>query len=514
MPFVSTPYPEKSEQTQRLMLAHGLLERRIGSVRLIDVLLSLGFSNSQALHCTQLAAVLLIKSKTNQLQPHAFEQALRLLEQASREGVLKTMTAGEILAFILAGTRIKPSCSLLILKKTLAPRDFFFYCTLVRFTQKAQLRPSALAHLFLSSRQFLVLAQIAAKTFPCASPEISLIQDIITTVVLSSARSPEPLRLLEDGNSEGGKLFFVLRDLAHFLIKTADSTQKQRHRSRTDLRAWERSISAALFSCGAARAVVALADPLEGLLSTRTGSTRRAILLRDGFAEGFIWLLKAAAEESETAARLPYAFSNLLFEPLSKESLGRSAPSSTCDISVCGHLLKAEVLSIWPRSRLRLAAQEIENNIAADNLRDEFHLIHASFPDADEKLLHILDAESLSYFFIECSRLPDAALWAPSLGAAGVLVCESNCGPLRNWCSERADFLKKSVADGFVFVLDRTPLLELLPTAPSTRKAAPAASLNLLAWSGIQSLLFRQLRKEAEELRALLRSEQLLGEIA
>ena len=104
------------------------------------------------------------------------------------------------------------------------------------------------------------------------------------------------------------------------------------------------------------------------------------------------------------------------------------------------------------------------------------------------------------------------------LGSCGVLVCESKGAPERKWRSERADFFKMEVADGFVFVLDRTPLLELQPLALASRlrsrKAAPAAALNLLAWTASELLLFSELKKEIAELRALLESEQQKGDVS
>ena len=87
MSFASTLRPTKSKTTAERILAKGLLERRLGTTRLIDELLALDISLSRALELAQLAAALLIQTKNDGLHLHVLEQSLKLLQLAAAAGV-------------------------------------------------------------------------------------------------------------------------------------------------------------------------------------------------------------------------------------------------------------------------------------------------------------------------------------------------------------------------------------------------------------------------------------------
>ncbi len=518
MSFASTLRPTKSKTTAERVLAKGLLERRLGTTRLIDELLALDISLSRALELAQLAAALLIQTKNDGLHLHVLEQSLKLLRLAAAAGALRNLSACQSLAYILAGAASLLPCPALALKNIIGRRSLLLYCALVRFVRKAQLQVSAHERLLLPAWQFLLLARIAAKTNRTADHRLAFTQDIMMALASSAARSPEPVRVLKARSPDKGMLFLVLADLAHFLLKENNAQKLSCKPSRRMLRECERRICSALFACGAAHSVVELADPLGGMFGTHANARRKALLLEHSFAEGLIDLLVSTASACQTTLPV-FVFEQLLFSCLSKETgLALQQNTTEGEIAVCEHELKTQALPVPLLTEFRQAAQEIEKSIAANASRKDFHVFRAAFSYVEEQIEAPFEAENHFFIFIERSRLPDAALWAPVLGSCGVLVCESKGAPERKWRSERADFFKMEVADGFVFVLDRTPLLELQPLALASRlrsrKAAPAAALNLLAWTASELLLFSELKKEIAELRALLESEQQKGDVS
>ena len=149
MSFASTLRPTKSKTTAERVLAKGLLERRLGTTRLIDELLALDISLSRALELAQLAAALLIQTKNDGLHLHVLEQSLKLLRLAAAAGALRNLSACQSLAYILAAAASLLPCPALALKNIIGRRSLLLYCALVRFVRKAQLQVSAHERLLL-----------------------------------------------------------------------------------------------------------------------------------------------------------------------------------------------------------------------------------------------------------------------------------------------------------------------------------------------------------------------------
>ena len=154
-----------------------------------------------------------------------------------------------------------------------------------------------------------------------------------------------------------------------------------------------------------------------------------------------------------------------VFELIACESLPKDGHASGKDTSltVLGHKLMLEPMASSIRRSFIKALRDIEATVTANpGLEDYYFLVinrresSASVAKAGADY-ECRSLQSLTAIFIECGRLPSAALWAADAAAAGVLLFHESTGSPQDWVTTRRTPFSGRIAEGYVFVLDANP---------------------------------------------------------
>lgn len=182
-----------------------------------------------------------------------------------------------------------------------------------------------------------------------------------------------------------------------------------------------------------------------------------------------------AAGFTAQSKRLP------VFELIASESLprGNHASGEDASLSVLGHKLMLGPMASSIRQAFAKALRDIEATVTANpGLEDYYFLIINRRECAGAKAKAgsrsgaaagtgagaetgtgsaFGSLQSLTAIFIECGRLPSAALWAADAAAAGVLLFHESTGSPQDWVTTRRTPFSGRIAEGYVFVLDANP---------------------------------------------------------
>lgn len=178
-----------------------------------------------------------------------------------------------------------------------------------------------------------------------------------------------------------------------------------------------------------------------------------------------------AAGFTAQSKRLP------VFEFIASESFpgGNHTSGEDTSLSVLGHKLVLEPTTSSIRQSFTKALRDIEVIVTANpGLEDYYFLVinrrecagtgtrvgprSGSGTTADAGAGSACGSlQSLTAIFIECGRLPSAALWAADAAAAGVLLFHESTGSPQDWVTTRRTPFSGRIAEGYVFVLDANP---------------------------------------------------------
>lgn len=156
-----------------------------------------------------------------------------------------------------------------------------------------------------------------------------------------------------------------------------------------------------------------------------------------------------------------------VFEFIACESLPKDGHASGKDTSlaVLGHKLMLGPMASSIRQSFIKALRDIEATVTANpGLEDYYFLVI----NRRERSASVAKTgadygcgcgclQSLTAVFIECGRLPPAALWASDAAAAGVLLFHESTGSPQDWVTTRRTPFSGRIAEGYVFVLDANP---------------------------------------------------------
>lgn len=183
------------------------------------------------------------------------------------------------------------------------------------------------------------------------------------------------------------------------------------------------------------------------------------------------WIDQNVVSETGTAtATVPSTFTTQsrqlpVFEFIACESLPKDGHASGKDTSlaVLGHKLMLGPMASSIRQSFIKALRDIEATVTANpGLEDYYFLVinrresSASVAKAGADY-ECRSLQSLTAIFIECGRLPSAALWAADAAAAGVLLFHESTGSPQDWVTTRRTPFSGRIAEGYVFVLDANP---------------------------------------------------------
>lgn len=168
-----------------------------------------------------------------------------------------------------------------------------------------------------------------------------------------------------------------------------------------------------------------------------------------------------------------------IFELIASESLPRDGHASEEDagLPVLGHKLMLGPMASSIRQSFTRALRDIEATVTANpGLEDYYFLVINRRECTGTKAkagswsgaaagtgvgagtgTTFGSLQSLTAIFIECGRLPSAALWAADAAAAGVLLFHESTGSPQDWVTTRRTPFSGRIAEGYVFVLDANP---------------------------------------------------------
>ena len=174
-----------------------------------------------------------------------------------------------------------------------------------------------------------------------------------------------------------------------------------------------------------------------------------------------------------------------VFELIASESLprGNHASGINTSLPVLGHKLMLGPMASSIRQSFAKALRDIEATVTANpGLEDYYFLVINRREYAGTKAnagsrsgaaagtgagpetgtgvgtgTSFGSLQSLTAIFIECGRLPSAALWAADAAAAGVLLFHESTGSPQDWVTTRRTPFSGRIAEGYVFVLDANP---------------------------------------------------------
>ena len=154
-----------------------------------------------------------------------------------------------------------------------------------------------------------------------------------------------------------------------------------------------------------------------------------------------------------------------VFEFIACESLPKDGHASGKDTSlaVLGHKLMLGPMASSIRQSFTKALRDIEATVTANPGLEDYYFLVINRRESSASVAktgadyRCGSLQSLTAVFIECGRLPPAALWASDAAAAGVLLFHESTGSPQDWVTTRRTPFSGRIAEGYVFVLDANP---------------------------------------------------------
>lgn len=231
-----------------------------------------------------------------------------------------------------------------------------------------------------------------------------------------------------------------------------------------------------LLNLGAAEELVVIRDPLAPEEERTVFPASEAVVMERRWIWRWIqerlwrWIDQDVTVSETGMVTAPAAFTAQsrqlpVFEFIACESFPKDGHASGKDTSlaVLGHKLMLGPMASSIRQSFIKALRDIEATVTANpGLEDYYFLVI----NRRERSASVAKTgadygcgclQSLTAVFIECGRLPPAALWASDAAAAGVLLFHESTGSPQDWVTTRRTPFSGRIAEGYVFVLDANP---------------------------------------------------------
>lgn len=233
-----------------------------------------------------------------------------------------------------------------------------------------------------------------------------------------------------------------------------------------------------LLDLGAAEELVVIRDPLAPEEERTVFPASEAVAMKRRWIWRWIqerlwkWIDQgvAVSETGMVPATAPSTFTAQsrqlpVFELIACESLPKDGHASGKDTSlaVLGHKLMLGPMASSIQQSFARALRDIEDTVTANPGLEDYYFLVINRRESSATVAKTGadygcgSLQSLTAIFIECGRLPAAALWAADAAAAGVLLFHESTGSPQDWVTTRRTPFSGRIAEGYVFVLDANP---------------------------------------------------------
>lgn len=231
-----------------------------------------------------------------------------------------------------------------------------------------------------------------------------------------------------------------------------------------------------LLDLGAAEELVVIRDPLAPEEECTVFPANDALVMQRRWIWRWIqvrlwrWIDQDVAASETGKFTAPAAFTAQsrqlpVFELIACESLPKDGHASGKDTSltVLGHKLMLGPMASSIRRSFIKALRDIEATVTANPGLEDYYFLVINRRESSASVAktgadyRCGSLQSLTAIFIECGRLPPAALWASDAAAAGVLLFHESTGSPQDWVTTRRTPFSGRIAEGYVFVLDANP---------------------------------------------------------
>ena len=247
---------------------------------------------------------------------------------------------------------------------------------------------------------------------------------------------------------------------------------------RRNVRRLTKLLQKLLLDLGAAEELVVIRDPLAPEEERTVFPASEAVVMERRWIWRWIqerlwrWIDQdvTVSETGMVPATAPSTFTAQsrqlpVFEFIACESLPKDGHASGKDTSlaVLGHKLMLGPMASSIRRSFIKALRDIEATVTANPGLEDYYFLVINRRESSASVAktgadyRCGSLQSLTAVFIECGRLPPAALWASDAAAAGVLLFHESTGSPQDWVTTRRTPFSGRIAEGYVFVLDANP---------------------------------------------------------
>lgn len=231
-----------------------------------------------------------------------------------------------------------------------------------------------------------------------------------------------------------------------------------------------------LLNLGAAEELVVIRDPLAPEEERTVFPASEAVVMERRWIWRWIqerlwrWIDQDVTVSETGMVTAPAAFTAQsrqlpVFEFIACESFPKDGHASGKDTSlaVLGHKLMLGPMASSIRQSFIKALRDIEATVTANPGLEDYYFLVINRRESSASVAktgadyRCGSLQSLTAIFIECGRLPPAALWASDAAAAGVLLFHKSTGSPQDWVTTRRTPFSGRIAEGYVFVLDANP---------------------------------------------------------
>lgn len=232
-----------------------------------------------------------------------------------------------------------------------------------------------------------------------------------------------------------------------------------------------------LLDLGAAEELVVIRDPLAPEEERTVFPASEAVAMKRRWIWRWIqvrlwrWIDQDVVASETGKVTAPAAFTAQsrqlpVFEFIACESLPKDdhhASGKDTSLAVLGRKLMLGPMTSSIRHSFIKALRDIEATITANPGLEDYYFLVINRRESSASVAktgadyRCRSLQSLTAIFIECGRLPSAALWAADAAAAGVLLFHESTGSPQDWVTTRRTPFSGRIAEGYVFVLDANP---------------------------------------------------------
>lgn len=324
-------------------------------------------------------------------------------------------------------------------------------------TQGTKLEPEKNSALTLEIRRIYLLPKILAGMMvstPELRPIFALAFGSESNGTIGASRATSPHGVFSCGLLHGQGRRRIVRRLAKLLQKL-------------------------LLNLGAAEELVVIRDPLAPEEERTVFPASEAVVMERRWIWRWIqerlwrWIDQdvTVSETGMVPATAPSTFTAQsrqlpVFELIACESLPKDdhhASGKDTNLAVLGHKLMLGPMASSIRRSFIKALRDIEATVTANPGLEDYYFLVINRRESSASVAktgadyRCGSLQSLTAVFIECGRLPPAALWASDAAAAGVLLFHESTGSPQDWVTTRRTPFSGRIAEGYVFVLDANP---------------------------------------------------------